>query len=67
MIMHIKNSNKNLREMRGDWYMTGLLWTENKLLLNNSKSGSLGHLKSLLRRLEQNPKTFKAYDEVIRD
>ena len=35
--------------------------------LNNNKSWSLGRLKSLLKRLEQNSKTFKAYDLVIRD
>ena len=40
---------------------------KNKVPLNNNKSGSLGRLKLLLRWLEQNPKTFKAYDQIIRD
>ena len=35
--------------------------------LNNNKSESLGRLKSLMKRLRQNPETFKAYDQVIRD
>ena len=43
------------------------MWTENKVPLNNNKSWSLGHLKSLLERLEQNSETFKSYDVVIRD
>ena len=43
------------------------MWTENKVPLSNNNSGSLGRLKSLLKRLEQNPEIFKAYDQVIRD
>ena len=43
------------------------MWTENKVPLNNNKSGSLGRLKSLLKRLEQNPEIFNVYDQVIRD
>ena len=35
--------------------------------LNSNKSGSLERLKSLLKPLEQNPETFKAYDQVISD
>ena len=38
-----------------------------RVLLNNKKSGSLGCLKLLLKRLEQNHETFKAYAQVIRD
>ena len=43
------------------------MWTENKVSLNSNKSGSLGRLKLLLKRLEQFPDTFKAYDQIIRD
>ena len=43
------------------------MWNENKVPLNNNNSGNLGRLKSLLKRLEQNTETFKAYDQVIRD
>ena len=43
------------------------MWTENKVPLSNNNSGSLGRLKSLLKRLEQNPEIFKANDQVIRD
>ena len=64
MIMCIK---QQLERNEGGWYETGLVWTEVKVSLNNNQSGSLGRLKSLLKRLEQNPKTFKAYDQVIRD
>ena len=35
--------------------------------LNSNKSGNLGRLKSLLKRLKQNLETFKEYDQVIRD
>ena len=54
------------RNGRG-WYETGPIWTENKVPLNNNKSGILGRLKSHLKRLEQNPEIFEAYDQVIRD
>ena len=39
----------------GGWYDTGLVWTENKVPLNNNKSEN------------RNPKTFEAQDQVIRD
>ena len=38
-----------------------------KVPLNNSKFWSLERLKSLLKRLEQNPETFQANYQVIRD
>ena len=50
-----------------EWRKAGLAWTENKVSLNNNKSGSLGHLKSHLRQLKQNRELFKTYDQVIRD
>ena len=62
-----KKFKQQLERNEGGWYETGLVWTENKVPLNNNKSGSLGRLKSLLKRLEQNPEIFKAYDQVIRD
>ena len=49
------------------WYETGLVWTESNIPLNKNKFGNLGRLKSLLKRLEQNPKIFKTYDQVTRD
>ena len=61
-----KKFKQQLERSEGGWYETGLVWTENKVPLNN-KSGSLGRLKSLLKRLEQNLETVKAYDQVIRD
>ena len=62
-----KKFKQQLKRNEGGWYETGFVWTKNKLRLNKNKSGSLGRLKSLLKRLEQNPETFKAYDQVIRD
>ena len=62
-----KKFKQQLKRNEGGWHETGFVWTENKLRLNKNKSGSLGRLKSLLKRLEQNPETFKAYDQVIRD
>ena len=58
---------QQLERNEGGCYETGLMWTENKLPLNNSKSGSLWCLKPVLTRFERNSKTFKAYDQVIRD
>ena len=62
-----KKFKQQLERNEGGWYETGLVWTENKVPLNNNKSGNLGRLKSLLKRLEQNSEIFKAYDQVIRD
>ena len=62
-----KKIKQQLERNEEGWYETGLVWTENKVPLNNKKSGSLGRLKSLLKRLLQNLETFKAYDQVIRD
>ena len=65
--MRTKKFKQQLERNEGSWYETGPAWTENKVSLNNNKSGSPGRLKSLSKRLEQNPKIFKAYDQVIRD
>ena len=54
-----KKFKQQLQRYEGDWYQTGLVWTENKLPLNNKKFERLGRLKSPLKRLEQNPETFK--------
>ena len=67
MRMCKKKCKQQLERNEGGWYETGLVWTENKVPLKNDKSGSLGHLKPLLKRIELNPETFKAYDQVIRD
>ena len=70
-LSHGENVYKKFKQLleknEGGWYETGLVWTENKVPLNNNKSGSLGRLKSLLKQLEENPEIFKAYDQVIRD
>ena len=62
-----KKFKQQLERNQGDWYETGLVWTENKVSLNNKKSESLGLLKSFLKWFEQNVETFQAYDQVIRD
>ena len=70
-LSHDENVYKKFKEQlernEEGWYETGLARTENKVPLNNNKSGSLGRLKLLLKRLKQNPEIFKAYDQVIRD
>ena len=40
-----KKFKQQLERNEGGWYEAGLVWTENKVPLNNNKSGSLGHLK----------------------
>ena len=54
-----KKFKQQLERNEAGWYETGLVWTENKVPLNNNKSGSLGRLKSLLKQLEENPKYLK--------
>ena len=49
-----KKFKQQLEKNEGGWYERGLVWTENKMPLNNNKFGSLGRLKSLMKRLEQN-------------
>ena len=61
-----KKFKQQLERNEGGCYETGLVWTGDKVSLNKNKSRSLGRLKSLLKRLEQNPKISKAYDQVIR-
>ena len=39
-----KKFKQQLERNEGCWYETGLVWTENKVPLNNNKSGSLGRL-----------------------
>ena len=62
MMMNVYKKDRN----EGGWYER-TVWTENKAPLSKNKSGSLGRLKSLLKRLEQNPKILQAYDHIIRD
>ena len=35
-----KKFKQELERNEGDWYTTGLVWTENKVPLNNNKSGT---------------------------
>ena len=58
---------QQLKQNEEGWYETGLVWKENEVPLKNNKPGSLGRLKSLVKRLEQDPELFKSYDQVIRD
>ena len=62
-----KKFKQQLERNNGGWYQTGPLSTENKVPLNKNKYGSLGRLNSLLKLLQQNLETFKAYYQVIRD
>ena len=45
-------------------YETSLIWKEGQSKLKNNKTGSLGRLKNLVRHLQQEPKKFKAYDDI---
>ena len=56
---------QQLERNQGGWYQTGIAQTKNKVPINRNKSGSLGRLKSLLKRIEQYPETFN--DQVIRE
>ena len=56
---------QQLERNQGSWYQTGIAQTKNKVPINRNKSGSLGRLKSLLKRIEQYPEIFN--DQVIRD
>ena len=49
-----------------EWYETGLLWKTGQAPPNN-KSGSLGRLSSLVRRLRHNPQLLDQYDEIIQE
>ena len=49
------------------WYETGLLWKNNHAALHNNKSGSLGRLSSLVRRLQREPALLQQYDGIIQD
>ena len=64
---HLIHDENLYKENEWGWYEKALMWPENKVSLNNKKSESLRHLKSPLKRLEQNPETFKAHDQVIGD
>ena len=58
---------QQLKRNEEGWYETGLVWNENEAPLKNNKSGSLGRLKSLIKRLEQNPELFESYNQIIKD
>ena len=47
------------------WYETGLLWKNAHPNLDNNKSGSLGRLASLVRKLQRDPELFDEYDNII--
>ena len=45
---------------------TNLIWNERQSKLKKNKAESLGRLKNLVRKLQQEPKKFKAYDNIIK-
>ena len=58
---------KQLNKSKEGWYETALIWRESKVPLRNSKCGSLGRMKSLLKNLDQRQEVREAYDSVIKD
>ena len=61
-----KFKNQLSRSKEG-WYETGPIWGESNISLANNKCGSLGRLKSLLKKLDQKQELREAYDSVIKD
>ena len=50
-----------------EYYETKLMWKVNHPPLYNNRSMSMVRLKSLLKRLQQNPELFAMYDKVMQD
>ena len=49
------------------WYETNIMWKQFSPALSSKKTGSLGQLGSLLRKLRKDLKRLQQYDEIIRD
>ena len=58
---------KQLNKSKEGWYETALIWRESKVPLRNSRCGSLGRMKSLLKNLNQRQEVREAYGCVIKD
>ena len=49
------------------WYETNIMWKQFSPALPSNKTGSLGRLGSLLRKLRKAPKLLQQYDQIMRD
>ena len=49
------------------WNETNIMWKQFSPALPSNKTGSLGRLRGLLRKLRKNPKLLQQYDQIIRD
>ena len=49
------------------WNETNITWKQFSPALPSNKTGSLGRLRCLLRKLRKNPKLLQQYDQIIRD
>ena len=47
--------------------MTGLLWKAGHPEVKDNRSGSLGRLSNLLKRLKRKPELFEEYDMKIKE
>ena len=52
--------------MQSQWiYKTSLLWNSGHPLLHSNKNGSLSKLNDLISKLQNQPKEFEEYDQII--
>ena len=49
------------------WYETNIIWKQFSQTLPSNKTGSIGRLGSLLRKMRKDPKLLQQYDQIIRD
>ena len=49
------------------WYEANIMWKQFSPALPSNKTGSLGRLGSLLRKMRKDPRLLQQYDQIIRD
>ena len=49
------------------WHKTNIMWKQFSQGLPSNKTGGLGGLKSLLRKMRKDPKKSQQYDQIISD
>ena len=58
---------EQLKRSSDGWYETGLLWKSGKDSLLSNKTGSIGRLQKLVKRLKKDPELFAKYDNIIQE
>ena len=58
---------EQLKRSSDGWYETGLLWKSGKDSLLSNKTGSIGRLQNLVKRLKKDPELFAKYDNIIQE